>query len=205
MATNQVYSLKVTGVMLNQQVINQYHYLCTNGGTEPGVTIAQQLVDGWFENVWPILRLIQSATYSLTTIQSFCYAEPLDWFERVGIVATGSVGGEVLPPFVAWSFRYIRAAVGQRYGYKRIAGVAEVMQANGVISSTAVTAVNNAATALGMGVEGALGSVPTDADFIPFVASRPLLIGFDPNGYSALGCQYREITSQSSRKFGRGA
>lgn len=125
---------------------------------------------------------------------------------------TGAVGGQVMPPFVAWSFLQRRTSRVTRNGHKRVPGVPEASVADGVtvFSGTQLGFFKNlfslSQNVPSETVMGASGNIQ------PVIIGRTLnLFGIPPTYELDLtkvnfvaGLEYRAVSSQNSRKFGRG-
>lgn len=118
----------------------------------------------------------------------------------LGTPLAGSRAEDGLPPYAAFSFILNRSSASTRQGYKRLAGVVESQQDDG--KAVLTQPVIDAAVAF-------LGNT--------FVSSQgdeldPVIIGRNPDGSlnlavvnPVISAQLQEnITTQNSRKFGRG-
>lgn len=133
----------------------------------------------------------------------------VDIFEEAISIA-GVQGAEAMPNFLALSFRYIRSTALTRHGAKRIGGIPEIAVSGNTLAGTFTTAVNAVAAAMAadVTVEGA-----GDNDFI----IRPVIVGRYPQGSPNAGqydlskinpingVQFVRVTTQTTRRIGRGA
>lgn len=118
----------------------------------------------------------------------------------------GTVGGDVLPPFVCWSFQYTRPNANFRHGYKRFAGVPESMQSNGAASSGAATILNALAADLRSDID--LPSIGTGGWYMEFALVQRIKNGVavDPDvWYKPSTVAYKKIGSQNTRKYNVGS
>lgn len=192
MAVGDLYQLKA--VQLNtpdtQEHMNVYHYLQTAGAASD----ADDLALNWAIDVMPGLLAIQSNRITYVRIEVENLNSPTDFYTAA--LSTSNVGtrtGEMLPQFVNWAFRLNRATTLVRHGQKRIMGVAEGDQSNGIEAAGIVAALNNAAAALGGVVADAIGGVwtPRIARIAPPAA---------PSSFPIQNAQYVRISTQNTRK-----
>jgi len=127
--------------------------------------------------------------------------------------ASGTGGVEALPPFVCWTFKFLRADGTMRHGFKRIAGVPEAIVHDGVPDSGALTALANLAEDMEQSIQAAdvspndgTGALNAASAAHPVVVQR--VINGDPivpvNYNQVYSVVYDRIGSQNSRKFGIG-
>ena len=118
----------------------------------------------------------------------------------------GGATGQVLPPFVAWSFQYTRPDANYRHGYKRFAGVAESQQENGFASSGALAVLNALAVDLrsDMKLNDAMINAPfMDARLVQRIKNG---VPVDPDvWYVPSTIVYKKIGSQNTRKYNVGS
>jgi hypothetical protein len=112
----------------------------------------------------------------------------------------GHVSGDCLPTFVAWDFTLLRGGLGERNGYKRIAGVAETQQHEGIPTTGANTLL--ALVAAGMNT-----AFDSGGDVYNPVIRRGTINRVPQNPakyYSVSNVLFARIGSQNSRKVGHG-
>ena len=185
---------------LAQDVINAYFYKAT-AGPSPS---AGDLVTQWIFYVLPKILPLQSTLLVHQIIAARNLDNPLDFFATPLIAGNvGTSGGQAMPPFVAWAFRLLRTRTDVHHGAKRIAGITENQQVDGVVEPAFQTTVDDFASFYGSILPNVNGNL-----YAPVIMRRVLdenkhLIGYDdfPAG---LG-QYVRISTQNTRKFGRGA
>lgn len=145
---------------------------------------------------------IMSAAVKFVALQCVNLDDPLDYtYVSPMDPSAGNRSGDCLPPFVAWAFRLNRASRASRNGQKRIGGVAEPDQVNGVPVEGIVTLLNAFATTLATNLNGTGGEV-----YAPRICRRPA-----PGAplsasvfFPIQSATFTRISSQNSRKFGRG-
>lgn len=178
------------------QALNVFHYESVSG-TPSGADLLA-VFDAIILEAWE--ELISSAVL-LEPLEAQNLDDPVDFALRTPTFATAGVGtGESLPPFVAFSFQYVRASRASRHGWKRFMGVSEPQQAGGTIIPADLTLANLLADVLEDTLIGATAS------YAPRIARRPPVGGtLDQTVlFPVAEVVYAGITSQNTRKFGRG-
>ncbi len=123
----------------------------------------------------------------------------------------GNDASEVMPPFVAWSFRYVRPSTEFRHGYKRFAGVPENLVADGAAVAAGLTLLDTLASVLEAQFEAVDAANPGTALSNP-VHLEPRIISRVKNGEprdpplidKPVSVVYNGMGSQNTRKAGRG-
>lgn len=90
----------------------------------------------------------------------------------LAITKTGLMGGEAMPSFCAYAFRYYPRLLHRRSGYKRFCGMPEGSQASGILASSL--------NAWGVTVSTNLGLSVLDGDSYPLY--YPVIASFTLNG-----------------------
>jgi len=111
----------------------------------------------------------------------------------------GTQTGDMLPFYNNFTYIYKRKSRGNRNGWKRFTGVPESAQAAGILNSGFVTAVAALATAL--------QTVLTDGDgnaWSPRIYRAPTIAVPDFDSFPIAGVEFHSLSTQNSRKFGRG-
>lgn len=130
--------------------------------------------------------------------------DPTDFTTDI-IGGTGTVTGEALPAFNCWEFEYIRTNRTVNNGRKAFALVAEGSQAGGFATPTTLTNLQALAALLA----GDLEDVPSGSVWTPRIFRRPGIYTAGavlPPGlfFPISSVVYRRISSQNTRKTGRG-
>ena len=191
----KVWEVIVTGVVLNQETINRFFYGSSDSLADAaglGVTVETDLL--------PVIAgtMNQNASFLSLLVQGVKGAT--DFFSAT-LSIQGTNGGECLPPYASWDYTLVRGGARERNGYKRIAGVGEGNQQNGVASSGIQTALDLAANAMGDILTDGDGAVYTPVIRRTRVNKTPV----NPAQYwSMTGAIYSKIGTQNSRKFGHG-
>lgn len=197
MATlGDVYEVRAEGTYDGIQTVNVFHFRVTGLGSD-SATLSGPLATAFLAPTVSIAAkwvACVHTSWALNKITTFNYRAPTDFTEVAGLAVAGTVTGQRLSSFNAWGFRYARSAIGQRYGYKRFAGVGEADIDGSIPTSGALTRLNALAAAL-PGVTTAGGSV-----LQAFIAERPLVLGVNPNGQLSFSVGFSRVTTQNSRK-----
>lgn len=205
MATGNLYTITDVQTLQSQQVLNVYVYKQL---AEPsaGTSIAS-LVNAFIEFVAYRVQNLQTAEVHHEGLYVINLDNP-DEFALIPIADDGNVSGETLPPFAAWAFRLNRTSRAVRNGQKRIAGIPESYQQGGYASATADTAIAAYATIL----SAILVNSVDGGSFQPRILHKATTAGVGgatettPRADYAVGsAQYTAISTQNTRKFGRGA
>jgi len=121
-------------------------------------------------------------------------------FADVTINQAGTVTGDSLPPYDAFGIRFIRTSRAVRHAHKRIAGVSESDQTQGVLTAGAFSNLN----AIAGFIAGPVISTDLEVSMIFKIWRRPtdvtLSAYFDIGGFICNS----NVTTQVSRKIGRG-
>jgi hypothetical protein len=200
----------------NDEVFNMFHYRVD---VADGATL-QEFGCGLYFLLNDILQEFISSlvTWEGITVSTVGTDGQLINGELYPIPASGQAGldtAQALPPFVSYSFRFLRPSNAFRHGWKRFAGVTEATQEKGRLIGSLTTLFGQIASDLN-NTRPAYSIVPDTglpADPIGVSAMTPVLIQRVLNGdqlnpvviYDPAGCVFQGIGSQNTRKFGRGA
>lgn len=121
-------------------------------------------------------------------------------FDTFSANVGGNISGECLPPFVSWDFTLLRGGGGERNGYKRLQGVPESKQADGIATASAYADLTSLA-----GFMAAPITVATDI-LTPVIHRTKINHATQnpPRYFSISDVLYSKIGTQNSRKFGHG-
>jgi hypothetical protein len=205
MATGDLYRVVDVQTLLGQQVLNVYFYKCIAAGSAP--SLPTTLFGLMYENILTDMFTVQSS--QLTHNGGIITNEDNDdEFATVPTSDTGTISGDVMPPFVAWAIRLNRASRAVRNGQKRIGGVPESLVVDGVAASSILSTLT--------GIAVSMATILTDpvsgAAFEPRIVHRHTDAG--PGGdppetpradYGITSGVFVGVSSQNSRKFGHGA
>jgi len=216
MATGDVYEVIDVQTQEGQQVLNVYFYYQALPLVPLSGTIAQALAEDWADQFIPLLVDFQVDTLVHEEVR----CRNLFDADDVGITITGDAGSnetsEALPTFLAVGMKLNHDKPSVRPGGKRLPGLYEVIQDEGVIVAGAVEKLDDLAEALAEPLPAGI-LIPVDTMY-PCVVKR--VREGDPGEY-----EYRLpeaqgelvfgmiievlwdllITSQVSRKIGVGA
>lgn len=193
-------------VWYSQLVLNVYFYQM--GTFESGVTY-QVIADQWETQVRTPVRAIQmpGLTHTATVIKNL--TNGVDIWEETDVATGSRSAGDNTPGFVALGFRLVRSSAITRHGSKRFAGIGEAdMNGNNYTFPAGTQAALETALKSPVAITGTM-----DNDF----TMTPVIIGRVPSGEPHAGeldlsiinpiadAQYIRVTSQNTRKVGRGA
>lgn len=200
----------------NQQIVNTFDYVTTSllGASDE----AQALNTEFIENVLPPIKAIMHTAWVAERLYTICTYSP-DVFASVIFGPGTQIGlrtGEQMPRFVAWGYKCGRLRRDIKDGAKRFSPISEADQLGGVPTSPMLLALNNCSTAMKAQLTleyagGTSGAVP--AIIKRSRQSKPgggysyhLPSGMEPLiYYEASQWVFDEITTQNTRKTGRGA
>jgi hypothetical protein len=189
-----IYEIRLHGFVTTVETINVFHYWGTT--ILPNI---DDLANDLKTNVWNNFTGICGGS----TVFDNALTEGLrgdSRFSSTPLSIAGGVSGDQCPPFVTWDFTYLRGAVGERNGYKRLSGVPESFQSNGVASGGGLAGCNAVAALLGS------TRVIGGEDYFPAIQRKHIghVTQVPPRYFGSSGVQYSKIGSQNSRKFGHG-
>jgi len=193
-----IWQFKLFSSLGGKAVLNVFHYeTLTETGVVPAVNAAE---DFWAHIQAELIPLQSSAVlYSRVEAVNLDELTTFGTFPLTGI--TGNNPNSYVGTFAAWSFRYNRASLAARHGYKRFAGPTEDLVNNGVPAGPSVTAALDALGAkLGSTLTVAL--TPSVYTMKPVIRSlilngqpRPLPVVFDVSSV-----QFVSFSTQNTRK-----
>lgn len=209
-ANGDLYQVVDVQSLEGQQVLNVYFYK-----RSAAVLVgnpAQQVADAFDSTMIPLIKPCQSPSLVHNEIRVQNLFDPTDSYTKlVSHPGTYSVSGDNNEPFSALGIRLVQTNGSIRNGSKRLAGVIESMSSGGILTeSGAITALIAAGVGMASGMD--IGII-TDA-LLPVVIKRILDGGryrLPANSGEAVtgdvsGALYNvDVTSQVSRKYGRGA
>jgi len=189
------YEIKLFGLCITVETVNVFHY-CGVGLIDCAVN---DLLTAFETEVAANLTSIASVDMSYTNITAEEIFGGVQ-FGSLPIANNGVVAGDCLPPFNSWDFTYLRGGARERNGYKRMAGVPESYQAQGIASGGAGAALTAAASHLAADLNAGL------ILFTPCVLRKHInhVVQTTPKFYNVSSVIYSKIGSQNSRKYGHG-
>jgi len=205
MPSGDLYQLTDVQTYLGQQVLNVYYYKQI---AEPSVGVSNiALVRAWEDFVMATIGPVQNEGLDHVGVRVINLDNPDDFLLSPNSFA-GTVSGDGMPPYVTFAFRLNRASRAVRNGQKRIGGISESSVGDGLVNPGLAT--NIAA------IEVALGAIITDT--ISGASFQPRIVhlateagpGGDPPAtpradYTISSVEFTSVSTQNTRKFGRGA
>jgi hypothetical protein len=134
MALGDVWFVRLQQQLLGQVVLNTFHFQSKGSSdvTSTPVFIAQMVLDYY------AVQFVDVQSEQLQYVNS--YARHLAGDEEEATYPTaiygGTQSGDCLPPHDAWAFRFNRSSTATRHGQKRLAGIPETLQHQGVVIDT---------------------------------------------------------------------
>jgi hypothetical protein len=214
-AANDLVELKLVGLFDTKQVTNNvFHFQVDDDG---GAKL-DEFAAGFFEALQTDLLNITANVVEYLQIDARLLDEDGDLINgETYIIPTGSgVGADTsgsLPPYVTWTFKYLRENATFRHGFKRFAGVPSIGQVKGFPVGGEITNLNNMAgtlsgpfSAFSIGTDG-LPDVEYAGSAMHNVVLQRVING-DPitpvNVALVPNIVFDKIGTQNSRKYGVG-
>lgn len=198
MASGDRYQITDVQALLAQQCLNVYYYKAVSGSTLTALTAATAFVT----TLLPLILIVQSGQVTHAGINVINLDDPDDFLNMpLTTDNTGGRAGDVLPPYCCWAFRWNRSSRSVRNGQKRIPGIAESDNADGIAAAGIAADLGN----LAAGMAGVLDDGLSD-QFEPRIVHKTI-VGGVVTGYVDYGVssvEYTRISTQNTRKFGRG-
>jgi hypothetical protein len=185
-----VWKVTIGGELYGQNTDNVFFY----GSSSVGAN-ALDIINAWEASILPTWQDAVSDDYHFLTIDVDAVQGATD-FEHQGIGVDGLVLEPAEPRFIAYAFRFNRQLVGERNGYKRVAGIPDSYVDNGVLDGTGI-AVSNALAAK---FDDAL--VTAGHTYVPLIQRRQHLGApvVPPEYYTFAVCSALGVTTQNTRK-----
>jgi len=193
MAIGNHYILIDLQVVDSMEMLNVYAYEQTTGSGD-----SSALAAAYVDSILPSMKAFQSSGLEHIKVQVTNKEVPSD-FTELATAVSGEISGERLPPFCAFSVQLSRASRASRNGHKRVGGVPEVSQQQGTLSSGALAQLQTYADAIAAPLVDSDGNSWTPKIWRRLSATHaedffPINAGIASNN----------VTSQNTRKFGRG-
>lgn len=180
---------------LGQGILNVFHYKAIAGSTPN----AQYLVAGYLVSVMTPMRACQDVDMEHISITALNLDDTSDFW--VEVPTSGNLGTYTgthpLASWVALSFMYHRADRAVRNGWKRIAGIDEEVVAGNEVVSGFMTTVNALASAFASTID------VSGTQYVPVIV-RKNVVPTASLDFAITGVSFRALTTQNTRKPGRG-
>lgn len=201
-AINDIVQVTMTGISLNETTRNVFHYRVTDAN---GSTTAQNLLEAFQNAVVAPLMNILSVDTEVRLLEIDNLTDGLSFGELPLFSVEGNVAGSVMPSYVVVGYKLLRSSKITRNGFKRFSGVVEADVTGNLMTSTFVNSAANQAVIDALGSEIVTGQAGVAASMFPVILGRrpgqtPPFVTQDVAGVEL----QRNITSQNSRKPGRG-
>lgn len=169
-------------------------------GYRSNLTIADelnQLADSFLAQVLPDVKTVLFASTVFNRLEVLNVLNGVDYLDRaITPVVIGERGGDPMPQFVSWGFRYARLNAGDRSGAKRFSTISETDVVAGVATSAIQGGLDAVAAALAAPL--VVGIIQT---WFPEILVRTPLGTYPWSSHPISGVQYKRVTTQNSRKF----
>jgi len=185
--------------------LNVFQYEVT---TDVPFTLASRgadVLEAWYGFIVPLIQPVTTTQIVYEGVAIRNLTDGLEIFEgQPDSILNGAIATDSMPPFVSWGFKLTRTNTSTRNGSKRFWGVPEAMSLNGQPAGDAITALPLIAEALGLPVNLDVEGLPEIS-----VQLQPVIVRKDETGAIIAsqfvnGAQFRSITTQNTRKQGRG-
>lgn len=195
MALGDIYEVIARGTYFAQQILNVFHYSVTvdPGSTSSALSIANALNS----NILSPCTLVQSDQYAWTDVQAKNLMNVAD-FGDVSAPNVGAVSGDAMPSFVGWGFQLNRQLSISKNGRKTFSGVPESLVTNGDADPSAAVPLANIAVAIGQAI------IVSGVHYAPIIWRRPDALHPTGTSFPVSGAIFKRVTTQNTRKIGRG-
>lgn len=171
LAVGDVYEVTDVQTLYEQEVLNVYFYQQQAAFVPLSGTTAQALADEWVETILPVIAAVQNTDLTHVEVRVRNLFDDTDQGVAVAGVAGQYAGTNGLSTFAAAGLTLNTDNAAVRPGSKRIAGLVEEQQSDGVIvESTAIGLLDDIAEALAAPITG--GLIITDDIMFPIVVKR---------------------------------
>ena len=185
------FRLVLASIQNGVQGYNVFYYERT-----AGTAGAAALSTAFRSTVCPAIRALISTSVTQQQLDVANLSDPTD-FNTATIGIAGTRGGEYLPPYCCWTYRFNRSRRDMRNGWKRFAGISEGDQGNGIISAPMVGIANTLASSMNANQTDGAGTTWRPVLYAKAIPSRPVAF-YAPIASVA----YIRISTQNTRKYG---
>lgn len=213
------YHLTLRATVQSQLVVNTFDYVTTS--ILPSSEEAAELNAEFIGQVLPDIRNVLSTQYIGVDVYTIAPYSPDVFAQTIFTPGSqnGGRSGEMLPRYNAWGFVISRLRRDIRNGYKRFGSISETDQSGGAPTAAMATLLNTLANELEqvLTLEYVAGSSAASPIVVKRIKYNPdpekpdefayrLPQGTDPfEFYEATQISYQTMTTQNTRKTGRGA
>lgn len=155
-----------------------------------------QFLDAVVADLLPAIADVISGTTSMVRLEAKNVTDGVGYLDRV-LTPTipGAQGGDPLPRFTAWGYKYQRATAGARSGAKRFGRITENGVLDGNATAGSLVLLNTLAAQLAAPLR--IGLVDT---WFPVILERKPPGVFPWTEHAIAGVTYQRVTTQNSRK-----
>lgn len=196
MSVGDIYELTAKGTLDGQLCENVFHYSVS---VDPADASSSDQIIGLLEtNVLDLTAVLVSDQFTWTSVAAKNIMSVSD-FDELPYVNPGLVSGDYMPTFVAFGFILKRALRLCNNGRKAFAGVPESSVVDGVVTDTGILG-DLGLLAAGLGATVSGGGVTYE----PVIYRKPSPDHVNGLSFATNGALYKRVTTQNSRKIGRG-
>lgn len=172
-------------------IFNIFGYTTGNDAPNP----AQELADAMELELFPFINDCQTSNAFITELEvvqvNGAAYELRSYTDEYG----GTAGVDQAPPFVAWSFKLLKATAHERSGGKRIGPINQTAFADRVVEPVTLGLLNLLADAMGNPLAAA-----DEFPFLPVILERPET-EFDVwSSHPVSSCVFVSVSTQNTRK-----
>jgi len=194
-STEDVYKVVLKGTLLTQEISNTFYYGRTTSSFH-----ASDLVPAFINDMMPKIRAVTSSAVTYLSVAAQSIDDDTD-----GVLQAISLAGfrpsPVESSFEAWGYRLYHDILAARSGSKRFAGVADGDAGDGVPSGGVMLLIGAlTAQLVAPLVIGGLPRFYPALKRLQYVGALPV-----PTFRQMSSAQFRWLTTQNSRKVGRGS
>jgi len=206
LSVGDIISLEDRQTFLGETMVNVYYYQVD---TLESLVELDDIAAEWQAVVMNTIQAVQSGAVEHVRLVLRNLTNGIDIHELPLTGEAGAIGGDAYPSLVALSIRLVRATAVTRHGSKRIGGLPEANFNGNTPAAGAVANIDAMADAIG-GVFEKTGTVDEDFTLLPVIIGRV----HEPAANAGeldlsvvnpvTGGQFIRVTSQTSRRAGRG-
>jgi len=166
---------------------------------------AVELYNGFQTLLIPGITAILSDQWKGTSIEVYCLEDPTDYWTQL-ISSVGQLSGDMMPPYVSATFRYLRTSRAFGNGRKAFGPIPESEVTNGRATPGYIASLD----ALAGSLEDPVTEITTSSTWLPVIWRRPGTyvsgVVTPPGLFNRVGgVAFVDISTQNTRKFGRGS
>jgi len=185
--------------------LNVFQYEITTTAPFNIAVNGQEVADAIYEVILDVLDPLVTTNIAYDHVTMKNLSDPIEvWDGTPTLTRNGTIASDPMPPFTAWGFKLTRTNASTRNGSKRFWGVAEADVAIGEPTAGVAARINAMSAFLGNPF-----TVTPDYPTAPDIELQPVICRKDATGalitsQPVVSASFRAVTTQNTRKFGRG-